>query len=204
MTTSNEEFSLREVLHLYAALHLTGNDYARLCALANSYSDLSKADSAEYIALETKAKEPIFSALDKFSFADFFVGLFEAWFRKDEIYDTIDENLIANAIVGLPFYDIEFKEVLRNELTGNQMKVIEQFRSFGDNLVDMNQQQQLKIRNIVQTDEMSNAKKMSEIRQILGDYEKTIADFEAMCGVVIRVIKDFLGQPLFELYRGLN
>lgn len=209
------ENPLRDILHDITKYHLTGNDYARLCALANSDSDLSEADSAEYIALETKAKEPIFSALDKFNFADCFVALIKEKFsdyKLDDIkrFDKNDENLsIGIMFVALAFDDIVLKAVLRNELTGNQMKVVEQWGRFIDNLDmdiyeddDEDEDNYTKISDIVRTDEMSNAKKMRSIRRILGEsYEKTIADFEAMCGVVIEVIKGFLGQPLFELYR---
>lgn len=207
------ENPLREILHDIAKYHLTGNDYARLCALANSDSDLSEADSAEYIALETKAKEPICNALDKFNFADCFVALIKEKFsdyKLDDIkhFDKNDENLsIGIVFVALAFDDIVLKAVLRNELTGNQMKVVEQWGRFIDNLDmdiyeddDEDEDNYTKISDIVRTDEMSNAKKMRKIQKILG-YEQTIADFEAMCGVVIEVIKGFLGQPLFELYR---
>lgn len=209
------EISLGEILHDIAKYHLTGNDYARLCALANSDSDLSEADSAEYIALETKAKEPICNALDKFNFADCFVALIKEKFSTDELddikhFDKSDENLsIGIVFVALAFDDIVLKAVLRNELTGNQMKIVEKWWKFIYNLDmdsyeddDEDEDDYTKIRNIAWADEISSDKKMREIRQILGDsYEQTIADFEAMCGVVIGVIKDFLGQPLFELYR---
>lgn len=203
------ENPLRDILHDIAKYHLTGNDYARLCALANSDSDLSEADSAEYIALETRAKEPIFSALDKFNFADCFVVLIKEKFSDDELddikrFDKNDENLsIGIVFVALAFDDIVLKAVLRSELTGNQMKVVEQWWKFIYNLdMDSYEDDYAKLRKIAWADEISSDEKMREIRRILGEsYEKTIADFEAMCGVVIEVIKGFLGQPLFELYR---
>ncbi len=209
------ENPLREILHDIAKYHLTGNDYARLCALANSDSDLSEADSAEYIALETKAKEPICNALDKFNFADCFVALIKEKFSDDELddikrFDKNDENLsIGIVFVALAFDDIVLKAVLRSELTGNQMKVVEQWWKFIYNLDmdsyeddDEDEDDYAKLRKIAWADEISSDKKMREIRRILGEsYEKTIADFEAMCGVVIGAIKGFLGQPLFELYR---
>ncbi len=208
LSRSNEaEYPLAEILDDLVKYNLTGKEYARLCELANSDSDLSEADSAEYTALENKAKEPIFSALDEFSFADCFVALMKEKFSDDKSneirrFDKSNANLSIGIIfVALALDNAELKAVLQNELTGNQMHIIEKWWNFIYDGISISYESYVK--ELLSSKSKNNDEKMSEIRQrYLGDrYEQTIADFEAMCEVIIGVIKNLLEQPLVELCR---
>ena len=226
LSRSNAEYPLAEILHDIVKYSLTGKEYSRLCELANSDSDLSEADSAEYGALETKAKEPIFSALDEFSFADCFVELMREKFSDDDSdddsnkirrFDKNNANLSIGIIfVALAFDNAELKAVLQNELTGKQIHIIEKWQNFiydeinikNDNMVFIaggfrNKTEVISID--LRSESINNDEKMCRIRNELGkSYEQTIADFEAMCEVIIGVVKNLLEQPLFELLGDLK
>lgn len=228
LSRSNAEYPLAEILHDIVKYSLTGKEYTRLCALANSDSDLSEADSAEYGALETKAKEPIFSALDEFNFADCFVELMREKFSDDSDDDSneirrFDKNN-ANLSIGIIFVALaldnaELKATLQNELTGKQIHIIEKWWNFiydeiNDEKLDKTDcfGHPITIKSAISSilcRKSNNNETMREIRKDLGkskreSYEQTIADFEAMCEVIIGVVKNLLEQPLFELLGGLK
>lgn len=207
LSRSNAEYPLAEILHDIVKYSLTGKEYTRLCELANSDSDLS--ENEEYLALEAKAKEPIFSALDEFNFADCFVELMRKKFGYDldkiKRFNKNNANLSIGIIfVALAFDNAELKAVLQNELTGNQIHIIEKWQNFiyddiNDN-IDKFDRNQI---NLWLRENSNNDETMHNIRsRYLGKrYEKTVVDFEAMCGVIIGVVKNLLEQPLFELCR---
>lgn len=215
LSRSNAEYPLSEILDDLVKYNLTGKEYSRLCALANSDSDLS--ENEEYLALETKAKEPIFSALDEFSFDDCFVGLMREKFSDDDSneirrFDKNNANLSIGIIfVALAFDNAELKAVLQNELTGKQIHIIERWQNFiydeindetlfGYPVINKNA-----IISNLRDKSTNNNEKIRGIRNELGkSYEQTIADFEAMCGVIIGVVKNLLEQPLFELLGDLK
>lgn len=219
LSRSNAEYLLAEILHDIVKYSLTGKEYTRLCELANSDSDLS--ENEEYLALETKAKEPILSALDEFSFADCFVALMQEKFSDDDSneikrFDKNNANISIGIIfVALAFDNDELKTVLQNELTGKQIHIIEKWQNFiydeisDETLFGYPVINKDTIRSNLRDKSKNNDEIMREIRKQLGEskresYEQTIADFEAMCEVIIGVVKNLLEQPLFELLGGLK
>lgn len=195
------ETEFNETLHDIARYYLTDSEYARLCEMANSDSDLS--ENEEYLALEAKAKAPIIRALDSVSFADYFVALVCERFNDDEqqMGDLLksDENLhISSLILMLPFQDEMLKTLLSNELTGNQMAIFKRFETFMENF-DCNKD---KVRSIAESSEFSNDEKKRKIFKALSESEcEFLENFEVVCGKAVEIIKDFLNKPLRGLYR---
>lgn len=197
------ETELDGFFHHIAYHNLTGNEYAKLCALANSDSDLSEADNAEYIALEKKAKEPIIYALDNFSFTDFFIELMNGRIQNDsfDMNAMVENNssLYINIVfITFPFEDEMLKAVLQNELTGNQMAIVERFMQCMDTY-----EENSTISDIVESSEFSNDEKMHKILEAFSDDKRKIVERfkELWCDKAIKIIKDFVNKPLRELYR---
>lgn len=211
---SDDEITLGEIMCDIARHYLTSEDYAELRELANAKS-LSEADNAEYIALETKAKEPILSALDSFNFADCFVAIIKDRLNSVEIVDIkrfndSKENLsIWLFFVALAFDDAVLKELLREELVGDKMSIVEKWGRFIDYLEmddydedDEEYDNFSIIDDIVRDENLDNDKKLQKILRRFDDSDRqTITDFKSICGEVVKVVKDFLNQPLIELYR---
>lgn len=209
---SDDEITLGEIMCDIARQYLSSDDYVELRELANAKS-LSEADNAEYIALETKAKEPILSALDSFNFADCFVAIIRDRLNSVEIvdikrFDGSKENLsIWLFFVALAFDDAVLKELLREELVGDKMSIVEKWGRFIDYLevddCDEDEEDNYSIiDDIVRNENLDNDKKLQKILRRFDDSDrKTITDFESICGEVVKVVKDFLNQPLIELYR---
>ena len=207
---SDDEITLGEIMCDIARHYLTSEDYAELRELANAKS-LSEADNAEYIALETKAKEPILSALDSFNFADCFVAIIKDRLNSVEIVDIKrydKENLsIWLFFVALAFDDYVLKSLLRDELVGDKMSIVEKWGRFIDYLevddCDEDEEDNYSIiDDIVRNENLDNDKKLQKILRRFDDSDRqTITDFESISGEVVKVVKDFLNQPLIELYR---
>lgn len=209
---SDDEITLGEIMCDIARHYLSSEDYAELRELANAKS-LSEADNAEYIALEAKAKEPILSALDSFNFTDCFVAIIRDRLNSVEIvdikrFDGSKENLsIWLFFVALAFDDAVLKELLREELVGDKMSIVEKWGQFIDYLevddCDEDEEDNYNIiDDIVRNENLDNDKKLQKILRRFDDSNrKTITDFESICGEVVKVVKDFLNQPLIELYR---
>ncbi len=209
---SDDEITLGEIMCDIARHYLSSEDYAELRELANAKS-LSEADNAEYIALEAKAKEPILSALDSFNFTDCFVAIIRDRLNSVEIvdikrFDGSKENLsIWLFFVALAFDDAVLKELLREELVGDKMSIVEKWGQFIDYLevddCDEDEEDNYNIiDDIVRNENLDNDKKLQKILRRFDDSDrKTITDFESICGEVVKVVKDFLNQPLIELYR---
>ena len=209
---SDDEITLGEIMCDIARHYLSSEDYAELRELANAKS-LSEADNAEYISLETKAKEPILSALDSFNFADCLVAIIRDRLNSVEIvdikrFDGSKENLsIWLFFVALAFDDAVLKELLREELVGDKMSIVEKWGRFIDYLevddCDEDEEDNYSIiDDIVRNENLDNDKKLQKILRRFDDSDrKTITDFESICGEVVKVVKDFLNQPLIELYR---
>ena len=211
---SDDEITLGEMMCDIARHYLSSEDYAELRELANAKS-LSEADNAEYIALETKAKEPILNALDSFNFTDCFVAIMGEKLNRVEMdnircFETDNENLsIWLIFVALAFDDTILNSLLHDELIGDKMSIVDKWDNFisdfdmdSFNDYDEGEDEHHRIYKIINDDEIDNDKKLQKILRRFDDSDrKTITDFESISGEVVKVVKDFLNQPLIELYR---
>ena len=123
-------------------------------------------------------------------------------------FDGSKENLsIWLFFVALAFDDAVLKELLREELVGDKMSIVEKWGRFIDYLevddCDEDEEDNYSIiDDIVRNENLDNDKKLQKILRRFDDSDrKTITDFESICGEVVKVVKDFLNQPLIELYR---